>query len=658
MKVLVLSLLLTFSAYAGEGQGVGNGGDVIVCYSQDRIEKVEFVDLYEAKQLYGIEPLLGSSELPYLEKISRLVTHHSNYFPNLMSELQKHAQNFEKLSIYVDSDLEDIPDTGEIIVPNFCEIKQVIVRSKTLPVAGKLYVIDRRIWDRMDENSKAAAVMHEFFYGRGVDLHAHQNSRYSRYLNENFMGKGPTRGLYGLANLFNSTSQSFNEYWGCHLSSDCSKPVIINKEEFSITTTLKTDLTIKTKTFGMTPLTTGDLKLKYSGEFPELIDGILAEYQVIKKGFVSLSFKGHYYIDYYNRINLAEGEFQDEIIKSKFGSVELSDNCNSKSNKLFLEEDNFYIDANRQCTVKVEHRLFDLKLDIPWLSSLTISNDNYSIRSSVSSELVSIDWKYGKWETNEIYLETRNNDKLTAEGGENVIGVLPELSVAGINMKDAQFRNITIDSISKNTISDMTLGFTPISLNLNKNLTISTAGTRFWLHENSFRIFVDGKSNKEAIAVTQITGFSPEFLAPLTTVDFVKNETVSLRYANNFNSRDSFGYFKKIEKMVTNGRWELTTFNDSFHQLYEGEKHRLVIDLNSPLPKPSLQQRCLTFVENYGNKYRITLTSAGIKKFKVQEIGGKFKDNIFIESCLTETGAVFTDMRDSKNGAKNVNTSI
>jgi hypothetical protein len=220
LLVLLSSLALdsAFAVHEKEyGGEKGNGGDAIVCLNADyTVASVEFLDLFETREIHGLRPDLGEPGLSLEEKTKLLTDHIGRLFPNLARRFAEHARTFVDRAVFVDGPLVDIPDTGEIILPKSCRIEQAIIRGPIPNVPEKSYLINTKLWDKMDSASKVAAIAHEFFYGIGVDLFRKENSVEARRLNAQFLGNpAPTANeWYEWTRFLRDLGFSFDESWG------------------------------------------------------------------------------------------------------------------------------------------------------------------------------------------------------------------------------------------------------------------------------------------------------------------------------------------------------------------------------------------------------------------------------------------------------------
>ena len=85
---------------------------------------------------------------------------------------------------FIRQDLRDISDSEELSLGENCEKKQIAVNRVGLPVhpTRKMYTIDERLWEKLDEEQKAGLILHEIIYSFALKNGA-KNSINARYYN-------------------------------------------------------------------------------------------------------------------------------------------------------------------------------------------------------------------------------------------------------------------------------------------------------------------------------------------------------------------------------------------------------------------------------------------------------------------------------------------
>lgn len=187
---LIAALLVAGSGYAMAGHEVGNGGGVIYC--EDNTPSVppkpikksaELLDLYEARVLRNLKLSLGDPNEDYDLKIKRTLQKFARIAPLRAKKYSELYGNFFNETVIIpDADLVFIPDADNLVLPKGCQLKQVAIQKVPDFPGDNRYFISKEYWDLIDNNSKAALVLHEILYNEGIYL-GHQDSRAVRYLN-------------------------------------------------------------------------------------------------------------------------------------------------------------------------------------------------------------------------------------------------------------------------------------------------------------------------------------------------------------------------------------------------------------------------------------------------------------------------------------------
>lgn len=182
-------LFISFSVGA-TGRTVGNGGDAVVCEdSKQNLQSIELLDFYEGRILKGIVTDLGGDDLSVDQKITLALARLQRVSPERAQRYSKDVAHFFEETLFLeDSRLQDIPDTGNIVIPRNCRIAQIANQSAPLYSDDKRYVIDRHLWDALDNTGRAGLILHEVIYKEALEL-GHQNSVSVRSLNANLCSR-------------------------------------------------------------------------------------------------------------------------------------------------------------------------------------------------------------------------------------------------------------------------------------------------------------------------------------------------------------------------------------------------------------------------------------------------------------------------------------
>lgn len=178
----------------------GNGGDALVCGSGEN-QTVEFLDLFEAD--YGLnifynpadgqwERDLGADDLTVIEKVLYALEKIKKIDIKRYQLYSSWALDFESQIRFInhrddgrDFELGDVPDTGNVITPIGCELKQLIIQNENRINKSFFYQVDKKLWDKLDDNHKAAVILHEVIYRDMFTQtnYAHTTSVATRHLN-------------------------------------------------------------------------------------------------------------------------------------------------------------------------------------------------------------------------------------------------------------------------------------------------------------------------------------------------------------------------------------------------------------------------------------------------------------------------------------------
>lgn len=143
------------------GDVKGNGGDIVICKNEKNIS----LDLYELKYRYDLKEKVFANELGIDKAMEIVLQRLHNYSPIRAELYSKWYLSFYEDTIFVEHDISDIQDTGNHVeIPVHCNIKQIINQNSQILVAPKRYIINKNLWEKIDENSKLSLILHEFLY--------------------------------------------------------------------------------------------------------------------------------------------------------------------------------------------------------------------------------------------------------------------------------------------------------------------------------------------------------------------------------------------------------------------------------------------------------------------------------------------------------------
>lgn len=185
LKFLIVALLTMTSivTFARGGDYKGNGGNVIYCPL--KAAPYEVFDLFEARVAHGFK-IDFAKGTEYREILESMFLRIARLNPSRADLYRGFAKDFAKeIRLMPNAQLEVLPgDEGWAPLEPGCERKQAIVQFKNLNMNGFRYFVDADIWNKLDEQNKAALALHEFIYREGLsDANDFTNSLGVRYFN-------------------------------------------------------------------------------------------------------------------------------------------------------------------------------------------------------------------------------------------------------------------------------------------------------------------------------------------------------------------------------------------------------------------------------------------------------------------------------------------
>jgi hypothetical protein len=183
---LIFSICYFSEGYAQSGGHViGNGGYVLKCEKQNVIT-FESYDILEGRVLYDIEPVY-SKKNDFLQKAEDIIKRLEKLNPSRTKLYLQWLSSFLKESKFLPKgvNLIDVPDISIGIRPDNCKLIQTIVQTANFEKQGYRYIIDTEVWDSLDNDNKAALIIHELIYREAVlPENNHPNSLLARELNQ------------------------------------------------------------------------------------------------------------------------------------------------------------------------------------------------------------------------------------------------------------------------------------------------------------------------------------------------------------------------------------------------------------------------------------------------------------------------------------------
>lgn len=206
MKHLLLLGIMAMSLNAMGGDK-GNGGDVVIC--GDLVELLDKKEALKKKMTLNLPEGAIAKKVKTVEnRLMKLDPLRGQLFQIYSSELLKDIESYKNGSnnlhviTFADENLTDIDDSYEYSLPYGCTKEQLVIRRDKMDIRmydtyKTEYIINLRLWDKLDDENKAMTVSHEVLYKIADEELGHTDSRLARHLN----------------GIFSSTEQlSFEDY--------------------------------------------------------------------------------------------------------------------------------------------------------------------------------------------------------------------------------------------------------------------------------------------------------------------------------------------------------------------------------------------------------------------------------------------------------------
>lgn len=179
----LLTILLLCASQAHAGDKVLNGGNLVVCRdTAGSVRSTQMLDFYEVEQR-GQHVKLDSSKKTWDEKLKAKFADWQTVAPERMALYRGWLDTFmNEAGIYPGISIPAIPDYGSVAIPAACSLEPVAFqrRDDDIYPGVKRYVINKDLWDLLDETQRAGLVLHELIYREAIPL-LHQTSYPTRY---------------------------------------------------------------------------------------------------------------------------------------------------------------------------------------------------------------------------------------------------------------------------------------------------------------------------------------------------------------------------------------------------------------------------------------------------------------------------------------------
>lgn len=158
--LLKYSFLIVLGAVTALSQTrIGNGGNVVDCS-----KSIQVLDLYEMdeKPKLVFEKSKSYQEVAeiVLKRLKEISTKLGTQYSERLVSIEKDIEFKEGIA------LSNTMDSLHIFKPEDkeCEIKQTAIRREVTTSTEKKFVIDKKLWNRLDDRNKAALLIHEIVY--------------------------------------------------------------------------------------------------------------------------------------------------------------------------------------------------------------------------------------------------------------------------------------------------------------------------------------------------------------------------------------------------------------------------------------------------------------------------------------------------------------
>lgn len=183
--LLGIVLFSSSPAFAGGAIIIGGGGNAAICERSSGRTHTELFDYAEAERMgEGFVLDLGPDNLTPEQKIYGIVLKRLERFsPERAWRYGAEIATILKGNTFTDDELTPINDSANFITPAGCRLEQLAIRvNPAVDPYGRRLVISQKLWDQLDNNSKAGLLLHEAIYGELIALGA-TNSVGARYFN-------------------------------------------------------------------------------------------------------------------------------------------------------------------------------------------------------------------------------------------------------------------------------------------------------------------------------------------------------------------------------------------------------------------------------------------------------------------------------------------
>jgi hypothetical protein len=162
---------------ASDGYEVGNGGVVMEC-TRGKASTLELLDFYRASFTLdkNYQFSFGKQSKTLDEKVAFSLTRLKRLDQARADKYQRLANTFFARAHYVAAaTLPDTRDYGDLPNDPQCAPRQIVLQKRAVVSSGAEFLIVQSLWDRLDDDRRAALVLHEVIYEDAI-ARGHKNS--------------------------------------------------------------------------------------------------------------------------------------------------------------------------------------------------------------------------------------------------------------------------------------------------------------------------------------------------------------------------------------------------------------------------------------------------------------------------------------------------
>ncbi len=179
-----LWIVVLFPIVGSAGHSTGNGGDAIVCRSENgKVISTRLYDTYEATEVDHLKIQLGPDTLSVEEKVKLALSRFRELNPAREKVYLEWLSRFEQERDFDKHDLVEIEDAGQGNLPKNCKPVQMIIQKPPTSFYPFRYRIQKHLWNAISKDDQALAILHELFYREASTFYEQSDSYLVRRFN-------------------------------------------------------------------------------------------------------------------------------------------------------------------------------------------------------------------------------------------------------------------------------------------------------------------------------------------------------------------------------------------------------------------------------------------------------------------------------------------